>query len=255
MSKPSFGEEFLLEDLYHPVLCFVMDPEKIVRNDFLLGSNKRVLVISGPNTGGKTVLLKAVGLCALMARAGFYLPCAGKAILPFFEKILVQIGDSQNLELSLSSFSGSVQNLKEMLEKADSKSLVLIDEILHATDPDEATALSRAILSRLQDMGAFAIVTTHLNGLKSSGQGSFENASMEFDPHRLSPTYRLRLGVPGSSRALEIALKLGLSESIVGEARKYLSTEKLAEQNAVDQLGSRERELDRKSTRLNSSHT
>lgn len=251
VSRPSFASHFLLEDLYHPLLAFVIDPEKVIRNDFRLGPDRRVLVISGPNTGGKTVLLKAVGLCSLMARSGFYLPCAGKAEIPFFGNVLAQIGDSQNLELSLSSFSGSVRHLRNMLENARRGSLVLIDEILHATDPDEATALSRAILSELQSRGAFAIVTTHLNGLKSAGEGAFESASMEFDPQRLSPTYRLRIGVPGSSRALEIAQKLGLETAIVEKARGFLSQEKLAEQSAVDQLEARERELQEAKNELN----
>jgi DNA mismatch repair protein MutS2 len=251
VSRPAFGNHFFLEDLYHPLLAFVIDPEKVIRNDFRLGPERRVLVISGPNTGGKTVLLKAVGLCSLMARSGFYLPCAGKAELPFFGNVLAQIGDSQNLELSLSSFSGSVRHLREMLESAQRGSLVLIDEILHATDPDEATALSRAILTELQARGAFAIVTTHLNGLKSAGEGAFESASMEFDPQRLSPTYRLRIGVPGSSRALEIAQKLGLELAIVDKARGFLSKEKLAEQSAVDQLEARERELQESKNELN----
>ena len=243
VSRPEFSDHFDIEELYHPLLAFVIDPEKVVRNSFQLGPARRVLIISGPNTGGKTVLLKAVGLSCLMARAGFYLSCAGRAVLPFCGNVLAQIGDSQNLELSLSSFSGSVQHLKEMLAGAGRGSLVLIDEILHATDPDEATALSRAILGELSKRGAFSIVTTHLNGLKVSGDGAFESASMEFDPHKLSPTYRLRTGVPGSSRALEIALKLGLEPAIVEKARSYLSSEKLAEQSAVDQLEAREREL------------
>lgn len=243
VSRPEFADHFDLEELYHPLLAFVIDPEKVIRNGFKLGPERRVMIISGPNTGGKTVLLKAVGLSSLMARAGFYIPCAGKAVLPFFENVLAQIGDSQNLELSLSSFSGSVQHLRSMLDGARRGSLVLIDEILHATDPDEATALSRAILGELAHRGAFAIVTTHLNGLKVSGEGAFESASMEFDPNKLSPTYRLRVGVPGSSRALEIALKLGLEPSIVEKARGFLSVEKLQEQSAVDQLEAREREL------------
>lgn len=244
-SRPEFTDHFLLEDLYHPLLGFVLKPEQIVRNNFRLGPEKKVLVISGPNTGGKTVLLKAVGLCALMARAGFFLPCAGAARLPFFSKVLAQIGDAQDLELSLSSFSGSILHLKEILESAQKNSLVLVDEILHATDPDEATALSRAILQALQKRGSFAIVTTHLNGLKVSGQDSFESASMEFDPERLSPTYRVRVGIPGSSRALEIALKLGLEENLIREARSYLSEERLREQTAVDQLEAQERQLQR----------
>ncbi len=243
VSRPEFADHFDLEDLYHPLLAFVIPPEQVVRNGFRLGPERRVLVISGPNTGGKTVLLKAVGLCSLMARSGFYLPCAGRAVLPFFDSVLAQIGDSQNLELSLSSFSGGVRQLREMLATARSGSLVLIDEILHATDPDEATALSRAILEELQSRDAFALVTTHLNGLKATGEGAFESASMEFDPNQLSPTYRLRMGVPGSSRALEIAAKLGLEPAIVERARCFLSKEKVQEQSAVDALEGREREL------------
>ena len=243
VSHPEFTDHFALDGLYHPLLGFVLSPEKIIRNGFRLGPEKRVLVISGPNTGGKTVLLKAIGLCSLMARAGFFVPCAGEAKLPFLGRVLAQIGDSQNLELSLSSFSGSILHLKEILEGARGRSLVLIDEILHATDPDEATALSRAILGDLQRQGAYAIVTTHLNGLKVSGEDSFESASMEFDPEKLSPTYRLRVGVPGSSRALEIALKLGLSPKLIHLARSFLSREKVQEQSAVDQLEAREREL------------
>jgi len=243
VSRPEFTDHFLLEDLYHPLLGFVLKPEQIVRNNFHLGPAKKVLVISGPNTGGKTVLLKAVGLCALMARAGFFVPCAGAARVPFFSKVLAQIGDAQNLELSLSSFSGSILHLKEILESAQKNSLVLVDEILHATDPDEATALSRALLQALQARGSFAVVTTHLNGLKVSGQDSFESASMEFDTDTLSPTYRVRVGIPGSSRALEIALKLGLDAELVREARSYLSEDRVKEQSAVDLLELREREL------------
>jgi DNA mismatch repair protein MutS2 len=241
VSRPEFADHFFLDDLYHPLLGFVLKPDRIIRNTFRLGPDKRVLVISGPNTGGKTVLLKAVGLAALMARAGFFLPCAGEARVPFLRNVLAQIGDAQNLELSLSSFSGSILHLKDILSSAEEDSLVLVDEILHATDPDEATALSRAILSNLQKRGAFAIVTTHLNGLKV--KDAFESASMEFDPEMLSPTYRLRMGVPGSSRALEIGLKLGLEPALVDEARSYLSVERVREQSAVDQLEAREREL------------
>ncbi len=242
-SQPTFADHFFLEELYHPLLGFVLSPEKIIRNDFRLGPEKKILVVSGPNTGGKTVLLKAVGLCALMARAGFFLPCAGFAKLPFFSNVLAQIGDAQNLELSLSSFSGSILHLKQILESAQGQSLVLVDEILHATDPEEAAALSQAILQALAERGSFAIVTTHLNGLKVSAKNSFESASMEFNPELLSPTYRVRVGVPGSSRALEIAQKLGLEEKIVETARSFLSKERLQEQKAVDQLELQEREL------------
>lgn len=244
VSKPEFDDHFHLEELYHPLLAFILKPQQIIRNSFVLGPQKRVLVISGPNTGGKTILLKAVGLCALMARAGFYLPCAGVARVPYFQSVLAQIGDSQSLELSLSSFSGSVLNLKNILEQSQGMSLVLIDEILHATDPDEATALSRAILGDLKSRGAYSIVTTHLNGLKVAGETGFESASMEFDPEQMQPTYRLRMGIPGSSRALEIAQKLGLPRNLIELARSFLSKDRVKEQSALDDLEKKERSLE-----------
>ncbi len=238
---PVFSESIELEGLYHPLLSFVIPSDKIIRSDLLL--QRKIMVISGPNTGGKTVLLKALGLCALMARAGFYLPCAGQARLPFFRKVLAQIGDAQNLELSLSSFSGSVLGLKNILESGGESSLVLIDEILHATDPDEATALARSILEELESRGAYALVTTHLNGLKVSQSADFLSASMEFDEAELKPTYRLRLGIPGSSRALEIGEKLGLSKSLVARARGYLQKGHVQLQDLVDKLVTQEKSL------------
>ena len=244
VSRPIFSRRFRFDELYHPLLAFVLAPGKIVRNSFILGPDKRILVISGPNTGGKTILLKALGISSLMARAGFFLTCAGEAELPFFHSVLAQIGDAQNLELSLSSFSGSIVHLKQVLEGSDSGSLVLVDEILHATDPDEASALSQAILESLHERGAYAVVTTHLSGLKVANNQKFEGASMEFDPKEMSPTYRLRMGVPGSSRALEIAEKLGLSKSVIEVARGFLSADRIKEQNALDNLERQERELE-----------
>lgn len=253
-AKPRFGNSVSLDGLYHPLLPYVIDKDKIVRNDFRLDASSRVLVISGPNTGGKTVLLKSVGLSALLARAGFFLSCEGQAEIPFFTEVLAQIGDAQNLELSLSSFSGSIIGLKEILDHAGPGTLVLVDEILHATDPDEASALSRAILSDLQKRGATAIVTTHLNGLKvADGKGAkFLNASMEFDTKELLPTYRLRLGVPGSSRALEIGERLGLPRALVEHARGFLLAGIGSLQDRIDTLESKERELfrEKESTRL-----
>ncbi len=240
-SRPVFSDRFFLEGCYHPLLAFVLDPQKVVRNSFRLGPTPKVLIISGPNTGGKTILLKAVGMASLMAQSGMYVPCAGESELPFFDSVLAQIGDSQSLELSLSSFSGSILQLKEILEAPSRSPLVLIDEILHATDPDEATALSRSILEKLEARGGFAIVTTHLNGLKVGS--NFSSASMEFHLESLSPTYRLRLGVPGSSRALEIARKLGLDPAIVDQARSFLDSSKISHQESLDRLEAQERAL------------
>jgi DNA mismatch repair protein MutS2 len=242
-SLPTFSNHFSLEGIYHPLLGFVLPPEKVVRNFFQLGPEKKILIISGPNTGGKTILLKAIGIASLMAQSGFFLACAGESTLPFFDDVLAQIGDSQSLELSLSSFSGSILQLKSILESPSEAPLILIDEILHATDPDEATALSRSILEALEARGGFAIVTTHLNGLKVGGNPSFESASMEFDLDSLSPTYRLRIGVPGSSRALEIAGKLGLDSQILSKAKDYLDSSKISHQESLDQLEIQERSL------------
>jgi DNA mismatch repair protein MutS2 len=242
-SLPTFSNYFSLEGIYHPLLGFVLPPEKVIRNYFQLGPQKKILIISGPNTGGKTILLKAVGIASLMAQSGFYIASAGESILPFFDDVLAQIGDSQSLELSLSSFSGSILQLKSILESRSRAPLILIDEILHATDPDEATALSRSILEALEERGGFAIVTTHLNGLKVGGNPSFESASMEFDLDSLSPTYRLRIGVPGSSRALEIAGKLGLDPQLLSRAKNYLDSSKISHQESLDQLEIQEKNL------------
>jgi DNA mismatch repair protein MutS2 len=236
---PRFSESFDLSGLYHPLLAHWIAPAPPVANDFSLNGDSRVLVISGPNTGGKTVLMKAVGLAALMARAGFYVACEGQATLPFLPRVEALVGDNQNLELSLSSFSGSLLDLKAIIESAGEGTLVLIDEILHATDPNEASALSLAILKCLRDLGCYVLVTTHLNGLK--GSVDFSDASMEFDPNSLAPTYRLRVGVPGSSRALEIAQKLGLPTKIVEEARYHLPELSKRWQERVDHLEGEEK--------------
>lgn len=243
-SRPSFSSSLYLEGLYHPLLAFVLDKEKIIRNTFYIDPDKHVLIISGPNTGGKTVLLKSIGLAGLMARAGFYLACAGQAQLPFFKKVLAQIGDAQSIELSLSSFSASIVMLKEILQQADHDALVLIDEILHATDPDEASALALAILNYLDSQKTTAIITTHLNGLKVSDGNNFVSASMEFDTAQMQPTYRLRLGIPGSSRALEIGERLGLPKKIIDAARGFLGQSHSKVNDLLNRLETKERELE-----------
>ncbi len=244
-SRPTFQEHVQLEGLWHPLLAWVLEPSHIIRNHLAFGAQGRVLIVSGPNTGGKTVLLKSLGLAALMARAGFHLACAGEAKLPFFTKVLSQIGDAQNLELSLSSFSGSVVALNEILGESDGSTLVLVDEILHATDPDEASALSRSILLELVGRGSFAMITTHLNGLKVAEKEVFQNASMEFDPVGLRPTFRLRLGVPGRSHAMEIAERLGMPSSVVGRARTLVDASHFRYEEALQAVEEKERELDR----------
>lgn len=244
VSKPAFtSQDILLEGLYHPLLPQVISAEKIVRNSFELSQNKRILVISGPNTGGKTVLLKAVGLSAQMAKAGFFLSCDGESKVPFFQKIVSQVGDSQSLEQSLSSFSACVKGLLEIIEASSKDTLILIDEILHSTDPDEAAALSQAILNHFYKTGATAVVTTHLNGLKVANTQSFANASMEFSSDTMRPSYRLRMGIPGSSRAIEIATQLGLQRDLAEEAKQYLGQNQQRYDELLNALEDRERKL------------
>lgn len=254
-SFPAFGDELYLEGLYHPLLPLVLKNDQIIRNAFILEKGKRVLVISGPNTGGKTVLLKALGLSALMARAGFYLPCAGDARLPFFSKVLAQIGDSQSIEQSLSSFSGSVRGILEIVRLADQQTLILVDEIFHSTDPDEAAALSQSILNFLHERGSTAVVTTHLNGLKVSNSERFGNASMEFSSDTMRPTYRLRMGIPGSSRAIEIAQHLGLPEDLALNAREFLGQNQQRYDELLNTLEDRERKLSEALEKLSAEQT
>ncbi len=196
-----------------------------------------VLVVSGPNTGGKTVTLKTVGLCALMARAGLGIPCEEGSAIPIFDAIHTDIGDEQTLERDLSTFSGHVANIAEFLPRCGTGALVLLDELFAGTDPEQGAALGRALLDELTRRGATVIVTTHLEGLKTLGfeDERFSAASMGFDVERLRPTYRLRAGVPGSSYALRIAARLGLDEEVIGRAESILEAAGSADHEALIQ--------------------
>ncbi len=200
----------------------------IIANDIRLGvDGVRTLVITGPNTGGKTVLLKMIGLFAVMLRAGLHLPVSENSSMSYFDRVLADIGDQQSIAQSLSTFSAHMERLKTFLaDETDlSRGLVLIDEIVAGTDPAEGAALAKAILDELYRKGAMTVVTTHLGELKLDAHQheGFMNASVEFDPETLSPTYRLMLGVPGASNAIIIAQKLGLKESVIQRARAALS--------------------------------
>lgn len=221
-----------LKKARHPLLVLQMrkQPLKgdVVANDFRLGLDGiRTLVITGPNTGGKTVLLKTVGLFALMLRAGLHLPVGEHSRMAHFHSVLADIGDQQSIAQSLSTFSAHIERLKSFVaDETDlSCALVLIDEIAAGTDPAEGAALAKAILDELYAKGALTIVTTHLGELKLDAHQheGFMNASVEFDAETLSPTYRLMLGVPGASNAITIAQRLGLKPSVIDRARASLS--------------------------------
>jgi DNA mismatch repair protein MutS2 len=199
-----------------------------------LDADRRVLVISGPNAGGKTVVLKTVGLCAAMAQSGLHVP-ARKARLPVFDDVLVDIGDHQSLAANLSTFSAHVRNISEMIETLPRRALVLLDEIGTGTDPDEGAAIAIAVLERLRAAGAYVVATTHYNRLKiyaSNGEG-VGNAAVEFDEATLEPTYRLLVGLAGSSSGIEIARRLGLPEEVVAAARDLMS---VTDREAADYL-------------------
>ncbi len=222
----------MLKRARHPLLLIAKD--QVVANDLHLDETIRVLVISGPNTGGKTVTLKIVGLFALMVRGGLHLPCTPDSEMALFIDLYADIGDAQDLSRDLSSFSAHMTHMIRILSERAARptsndcsaprSLVLLDEPVTSTDPQEGAALAEALLCRLAELNMKVVATTHYGALKELAQttSGFANASVEFDVEQLAPTYRLFIGIPGGSSALEIAGRLGMDESILGEARKRL---------------------------------
>ncbi len=219
------GRKLLLRDARHPLLEAVLRKQSkpIVPISFELNEERRCLLISGPNTGGKTVTLKTTGLLALMAHAGLPVP-ATEAEFPLLDDVLADIGDQQSIAESLSSFSGHLLHVKDMLERVTPDSLVLLDELGRATDPEEGGALGVAILDEFRQSGAFCLASTHLLPLKLYGARTpgVLNASMGFDEATLQPTYQLRLGTPGKSAGLDIATRLELPQSVLSHARSVL---------------------------------
>ncbi|MBO5363361.1 MAG: Smr/MutS family protein, partial [Clostridia bacterium] len=204
----------------HPLI----DPKKVVPVSLSLGEGYRFLLISGPNTGGKTVTLKMVGLFCMMAMCGLFVP-ANEAAVSVFQEVYCDVGDSQSIEESLSTFSSHIKSVIEITERADCSSLVLIDELGGGTDPDEGQALAKAVVSHLIGTGCTGVVTTHYSALKefAFATDGIENACMEFDSGTLQPLYVMKIGLPGSSNALAISRRLGLKESILNEAMSSLS--------------------------------
>ena len=231
-------------------------PTQVVPTNVHIGKGFKTLVITGPNTGGKTVVLKTVGLLCLMAQSGMHIPAARGSRLPIFTHIFADIGDDQNIEQSLSTFSSHITKisgmLKSMEESGAENALVLLDEIGAGTDPTEGTALGMAILSWLNERNVNTIVTTHYGALKAytHTQKNMENASMEFDWSTLQPTYKLKIGVPGSSNAIKIAEQLGLPEQILADAEQNLGQNNIAVEDLLLQLQHSQQELDREREQL-----
>jgi DNA mismatch repair protein MutS2 len=223
---PRFGERVVLKDARHPLLTDVLrrQHKQVVPISVELTRDARTLLISGPNTGGKTVTLKTVGLLTLMAQSGLPVPAA-EAEFPLFEQVLADIGDYQSIQESLSTFSAHVSHIREMALDVTPNSLVLMDELGAATDPEEGGALGVAIVEHFRGAGAFTLISTHLLALKIYGANTpgVVNGSMGFDEETLEPTYRLHLGMPGKSAGLEIATRLGMPEDIMKRARLAMS--------------------------------
>lgn len=217
----------------HPLI----DEKKVVPVSLSLGSGYNYLLITGPNTGGKTVTMKLAGLFTLMASSGFYIPTTAESNISVFYKIFCDIGDEQSIEQSLSTFSSHMKNVIDVTNRVDRKSLVLLDEIGAGTDPEEGSAIARAILEYLVEKGSYGIITTHYSALKeyAFSDNRIMNASMDFDETTFAPLYRLNIGIAGSSNAIKIAAGLGLKPELISSAKELLSENKVSFEKVLEE--------------------
>ena len=240
-SAPVFSEKTYLSIRggFHPLLSLSLGKTNVVPFDIKLGDLNRILLVSGPNMGGKTVLLKSIGLIVLMAYAGMHIPAENDSVIPRIDSIYVDIGDEQSIERNLSTFSSHMGNITRALKYATDNSLVLLDEIGVGTDPEEGMAIAMVTLKRLAEIGALGFVTTHYGRLKHfvAGEKGMENGSMDFDTDRGQPTHHLTVGIPGASHGLEVAKKVGFPDDLLEMARSYMDKNEIETDKMIHKLG------------------
>ena len=243
------SQELNLKKAYNPLI----DKDVVVKNDVILDNKGNSLIITGPNTGGKTVILKTVGLCVYLSHLGFYIPALEESTVGFFEDVFVDVGDEQSIENNLSTFSSHMTNIINILNRTNNKSLILLDELCSGTDPSEGAVLSIALLEKFKNLNATMLCTTHYPEIKNYCFESdyYKNSSMEFDFEKLKPTYRFIIGLPGKSNAINISAKLGLEQSIIDEASSLLEVNTKENNLFIDKLSESIREYDYKLEYIN----
>ena len=243
------SQEIILKKTYNPLI----DKDVVVKNDISLDNKGNSLIITGPNTGGKTVILKTVGLCVYLSHLGFYIPALEESTVGFFEDVFVDVGDEQSIENNLSTFSSHMTNIINILNKTNNTSLILLDELCSGTDPSEGAVLSIALLEKFKKINATMLCTTHYPEIKNYCFESeyYKNSSMEFDFEKLKPTYRFIIGLPGKSNAINISAKLGLEQSIIDEASSLLEVNTKENNLFIDKLSESIREYDYKLEYIN----
>ncbi len=249
-TEPIISKEHIvdLHNAKHPLI----DPDKVVANDIRMGDGYKTMLITGPNTGGKTITMKTLGLIQLMAQSGIFIPAREESEIAVFDEVFVDIGDEQSIEQNLSTFSSHMDNIINIIHKVSEHSLVLIDELGAGTDPQEGAAIAIAILEKLSESKCYILATTHYPELKVFAYNTPDtiNASMEFDDESLKPTYRLLIGIPGASNAFSIAARLGMDRSVVDRGQSLMDGESQDLNNMIADLENRRKEFEQKNNQL-----